>query len=484
MFRKLSAFATAILLVFCFSVTVIAEETSQAPVDTTPQLNSKYAVVVCAENSQTVLSKGETALVAPAAGAKLMTAVIVEDFMKTTGRDPSSTTYTIPSEATKGWDGTSNIGLREGEELTISELLYALLVSNANDACMALAIYVAGSEDAFVEMMNNKAKELGADSTVFVNCTGLDASPTNNVTTAADMALILAEFYRHNSLVDMTCVQRYEMRATNKSSSRALNNKNHLVSKILVSKYYDSRAVGMMYTYTESAGHCIYTAVQQDELTFLVVLMGSESMPVSSTDLDYIMGFKDATQVFTWTEGFEYRTLLSSSELLGQVNVIMSDTSEAVSYHGKDKIEALVKTADFNEELVEIKVEFAEGVDPDEGLMAPLTKGQEIGTVSVFYDGKLMGETPLVLTSSVDRSDMLYIWSQISSVLFSRGMKIAVIVFVVLVALYVVLMITLSVLRAVRKAKRRKARRLEREKNGGARRVYYYVDDDDDEYYE
>ena len=158
-----------------------------------------------------------------------------------------------------------------------------------------------------------------------------------------------------------------------------------------------------MYTYTESAGHCIYTAVQQDELTFLVVLMGSESMPVSSTDLDYIMGFKDATQVFTWTEGFEYRTLLSSSELLGQVNVIMSDTSEAVSYHGKDKIEALVKTADFNEELVEIKVEFAEGVDPDEGLMAPLTKGQEIGSVSVFYDGKLMGEK-IQLKNKVDKT--------------------------------------------------------------------------------
>ncbi|HPE94544.1 MAG TPA: hypothetical protein PLT66_00560 [Bacillota bacterium] len=477
--RFITALAAVLIFISSFSSVCFASEADDVFKNT---LNSKQVVVTCADNNQKLLEKNPLVPTAPAGSAKLMTALLVVEYMETVGKDISSTTYTIPSEISKQFSGVANINLQKDEEVTIAELLYSLLVSNANDACLALAMYVAGTEEKFVELMNKKADELGAENTNYINCTGFDGA--GGETTAYDASLVLSAFYARNELVEMTKVTRYTMRATNKSSSRAMNNKNHLISKILTSKYYSSEAVGLMYTYTEEAGHCLFTAVVKDELTFLVVLMGSTSVAVSTEDTDHIMCFNDAADVFGWCSGFGYQTLVSSSNLLGQIEVTMSSSSEAVSYHPAETIEFLVKTTEFDAEKISRVITLTD--EAQAGLEAPVTKDDKIGIVEIWYGNTLMGTTDVVLTSSVDRSEMLYIWAKIQSVLFSKGMKTAGIIFVSLIALYILLSIVLKIVKTVRRIKRKKARKAEG--GSGKRRVYYYVDDDDDDadddYYE
>lgn len=447
------------------------------------KLYSQYAAIVCFENGQVLTSKEGNTPTSPAAGAKLMTALLVYEYCESKKIDITSSKVVIPQSATVGVDGTYNIGLKPDEELTVEQLLNALLVSNANDVAKAFANYVSGSESEFVKLMNARAKELGMTNTVFVNCTGFDETP-NNTTTALDMAKLVCAFYSKDEMVQMTKVARYTIPQTNKtSSSRNLNNKNHLVSTTLDSKYYNKNAIGLMYTYSESAGHCTYTAFEIDGLTYIAVLMRSETIATSAGAL--IGSLSDFTAAFNWCQGFEYKELISSSKLLGEIPVTLASTdSEIVTYHPEETIEILVKAANFDESKLKI---VTEGIP--ETLEAPLERNQVVGTFKILYDGVEIGSGNLVLTGGVERDELVYMLQKISAFLFSDTVKIGVWIFIGLIALYIILAIALKIVKIVKKIKRRRARKamIEKRRAEGKPIDPYYDDyyyDDDDDYYE
>ena len=457
-------------------------------IDDPINLYSPYGAIVCFENGQILKTKDAETLTSPAAGVKLMTALLVYEFCEKNNIDIKSSRVIIPQFATEGVEGTYNIGLKKDEELTVEQLLTALLVSNANDVAKAFAYYVTGEENetAFVGLMNAKAKELGMNNTTFVNCTGLDEEP-NNVTTALDMVKLVSAFYSKDEMVQMTRIQRYTIDKTNKTPGvRNLNNKNHLVSSTLDSRYYNKNAIGLMYTYSDAAGHCAYTAYEIDGLTFIAVLMGSELVATPGVHDLLIGSLLDFPVCYSWCQGFGYKELISSSKLLGEIPVTLASTdSEVVTYHPEETLEILVKLSKFDETKITI---VTEGIP--ETLEAPLSRNQVVGTYKVLYDGAVIGSGNLVLTGGVERDELVFALQNIKAFLFSDTMKTGVKIFIGLIALYIVLGIVLKIVKIVKKIKRRRARKamIERRRAEGKPVDPYYDDDyyydDDDDYYE
>lgn len=450
-------------------------------------LASQYAAIVCFENGQVLKTKDAETPTSPAAGAKLMTALLVYEYCEKNNIDISTSKVIIPKFATEGVEGTYNIGLKKDEELTVSQLLNALLVSNANDVAKAFAYYVTGieGEAEFVKLMNARAAELGMTNTTFVNCTGLDAEP-NNVTTALDMSKLVMEFYSKDEMVKMTRVQRYTIPQTNKTpGTRNLNNKNHLVSSTLDPNYFSRNALGLMYTYSEAAGHCSYTAFEINGLTYIAVLMKSDLVAMPGTAVKFIGALYDFNACFNWCQGFEYKELISSSKLLGEIPVTMASTdSEVVTYHPEKSIEVLVKTEKFDETKLQLVLQ-----DVPETLEAPIKKDQVVGTFKILYDGQEIGAGNLVLTGGVDRDELVFMLQNIKEFMFSDTMKNGVLIFVGLIALYILLGIVLKIVKLVKRIKRRRARKamIERRRKEGKPIDPYYDDyyyDDDDDYYE
>lgn len=470
-----------VIMLLSVSITAFANVGTPTPVSA----SSNNVAIICFENGQLLFVKNENEATSPAAGVKLLVAALVFEHCEKNNVNISTAKVIVPKYATEGFEGTYNIGLKENEELTVEQLLYALLVSNANDVAVTLANYVSGSEAAFVELMNSRLKEIGATNTTFVNVTGLDASP-NNVTTALDMTKIVSLFYSKNELVSMTRVARYTIPQTNKTTgTRNLNNKNHLVSSTLDANYLDRNAIGLMYTYTESAGHCVYTAVELSGLTYLVVAMNSDTVAVPGGPKPLIGALVDVRSLFPLCAGFDYHELLRESQLLGEISVTLASTdSETVTYHAEKTVELLLKTALFDPTKVTIAID---GVP--ETLEAPLTRGQTVGKFTILYDGVEIESGNVVLTSGVERDELVYILGNIRSFLFSDTMRNGVIIFISLIILYIILGIVLKVIKLVKKIKRRKARKemMERRKAQGKPVDPYYDDyyyDDDDDYYE
>lgn len=476
-----------LLLVFTMVLSAVVFPVSANTDDDIINLASRYAAIVCFDNGQILKTKEANVQTSPAAGVKLMTALLVFEYCEKNNIDITSSKVIIPQFATEGVEGTYNIGLKKDEELTVEQLLNALLISNANDVAKAFAYYVTGveSETEFVKLMNARAAELGMSSTTFVNTTGLDAEP-NNVTTALDMTKLVCEFYTKDEMVKMTRVARYTIPQTNKTpGARNLNNKNHLVSSTLDANYFNRNAIGLMYTYSEKAGHCSYTSFEINGLTYIAVLMNADLVSMPAAPVPIIGALYDFNACFNWCQGFEYKELISSSKLLGEIPVTMASTdSEIVTYHPEKSVELLVKTAKFDESKLKIVLE---GVP--ETLEAPIKKDQVIGTFKILYGEEEIGSGNLVLTGGVDRDELVFMLQNIREFMFSDTMKNGVLIFIGLIVLYVVLGIVLKIVKLVKRIKRRRARKAmieQRRKEGKPIDPYYddYYYDDDDEYYE
>lgn len=476
-----------LVLALIMTLSVVTFPSASVMGNSVLNVTSKYAAIICYENGQLMTSKDAELPTSPAAGVKLMTALLVYEHCEKNNIDIKSSKVIIPKFATEDVEGTYNIGLKKDEELTVEQLLNALLVSNANDVAKAFAYYVTGveGETEFVALMNARAKELGMNATTFVNCTGFDAEP-NNVTTALDMTKLVSAFYSKDEMVKMTRVQRYTIPQTNKTpGTRNLNNKNHLVSSTLDPNYYNRNALGLMYTYSEAAGHCSYTAFEINGLTYLAVLMGSGLIAVPGAPAGIIGALYDFNTCFNWCQGFEYRQLISDSKLIGEIPVTLGSTDgEVVTYHPEKSIEMLVKVDSFDETKIEI---VTEGVP--ETLEAPLEKNQVVGTFKIMYEGEQIGSGNLVLTGGVDRDELVFMLQNIKEFMFSDTMKNGVLIFIGLIVLYILLGIVLKIVKFVKRIKRRRARKamIERRRKEGKPIDPYYDDyyyDDDDDYYE
>lgn len=409
---------TAILFAVVCSITVIADSS-----DIGDLTLAESVYVYNTDSTLGIYSKNAETPVAPASSAKLMSAIIAYEYYS----DDFSRTITVSQQAIDETEG-NNIGLVPGEEVTVDNLLTALIAGGANDAANTFAIEIAGSIEAFCELMNAKAKEIGAVNTVYKNACGLDEA--GMLTTAKDTALITAYAYKLSGFREYAMVTRFVMDKTNKSGTRVIHNRNYLLSTHIERKYYDPDAIGMNSGYTKEGGFCTISAAEKDGLTYIFVIMGAKKDENGDNASFYI-----ASRLIDWaTSNFGYINVLDPGLIIHEIPVRLAKNVDYVIASPENKLDYFLPL----DTVVSAEITYNINVESKE-LTAPIYEGQTVGTVDVIYKGETIASVPLITKSSVSSSTFLRALDYCGNLLKSRQVRIALIIFAILFVSYLLL---------------------------------------------
>ncbi len=258
------------LLFLCAAFLLCFPLPARAAVPEPESISARAAVLMDAESGQTLYEKNAGARRQPASLTKILTAILVLENL-----EPEQVLTAGPAAVSLP-RGSSSAGIRAGERLTVEQLMYAMMLPSANEAANVLAEAVAGSQQDFVEMMNERARLLGALDTNFSNAHGLPARRQRHLTTAHDLALITREALNTPGFMSYFGAPRYEMAATNLSDARNLTH----THRMLLENYsqYDASVTGGKTGYTGPAGYTLATVAQRDGRTLICIVLRSENM--------------------------------------------------------------------------------------------------------------------------------------------------------------------------------------------------------------
>ena len=369
---------------------------------------------------------------------------------------------TVTATALAGLDPEgSSATLDEGEEISVRDLLYCLMVESANDAGAVLAEYIAGSEEKFVEMMNQKAEQLGCTNTHFSNPHGLHDE--QHYTTARDMAKLFAEGLKNENFRKITGTSYYEVPETNHSYARQLYTTNYMLGKEIIDSHYDSRVFADKTGHTSDAGRCLMVAAQDDSdegsgFTLISVILGAEEEVADDgyTVLRY-GSFEETEELLE--HGFENFTtaeVCKADQTVAMFDVAGGDNGVVVQ-PGEGFHAVLPK--DYKQEQLTVRAE------PDvNGVHAPVAVGDPVGTVRVWYRDICLFQTDAVSMSASKKDSRNSMFSggiltdeeddRVEAFLRTAGK-----VFVVLVLLVVALSVAVAVRNGLVVYKRRQRRK-------------------------
>jgi D-alanyl-D-alanine carboxypeptidase (penicillin-binding protein 5/6) len=324
----------------------------------------------------------------------------------------------------------------------VEQLLYCDLVPSANEACNILAEAVAGSTPAFVDRMNAKAAELGAENTHFTNPHGLHDD--DHYTTAYDLYLMAKAAMEYEVFRTIVSTGKYVLPATNLSGERVLHSTNLFLTNWYVIGYTYSRAIGIKTGYTGEAGRCLASAAVDDQgRTFYCIVLGSEF--AYDEDGNYIRySFSESERLLEWAfDNFQRRVLLdeNTENIIREVPVTLSETDYVLALP-VGSVEATMPT-DYDP----AKAQFI--IDLPESLEAPVKAGTKLGSVSIVYDGITYGTLDMIASDDVDRSDFLYYKAQ-AAYYWSMWWVKALLALAVILIILIILLIVVSVRRAGR----------------------------------
>ena len=370
--KLISLFISVIILVVSLSVSTTAVNESEIKV------GAKAAVLMDASTGEVLYSFNENEKLYPASVTKIMPLLL---FMEALDSGKIALTDTVTASPTAASKGGSQIWLKEGEQMTVDELLRATAIASANDACTALGEHIAGSEVGFVKMMNDRAKELGMMNTNFVNCSGLDDDTTEHLTTAYDIALMSKELLSHERIRTYTTVWMDSLR----------NGETQLVNTNKLVRFY-SGTTGLKTGTTTKAGYCLSASAERDGLHLIAVVMGADN----STDR-----FEDAKAMLNWGfANFETVTPQIDSSLFGEVEIIRG-VDETV----KPVITGVKPITLKAGEKSQLKTE----INLSESVEAPVEKNQTLGTVTLKIGDKEIARYNLVSENFVEKTNIGHI---------------------------------------------------------------------------
>lgn len=333
-------------------------------------INSKAAILVEPNTGKILFEKNSTKKMYPASTTKIMTAILVLE------NSNLSDIVTVSSTALENIpSGYVTCQLQVGEELSVENLLYALMVSSANDAAYVLAEYIGNSVDGFSAMMNSKALEIGCLNTHFVNPNGIHDEA--HYSTAYDLYLMAKYAMENETFRKLVSTTTYTLPITNKYSSedRILQTTNDLI-KPNSKNYYYKYAIGIKTGYTSEAGNCLVSQSSRDGLDFICVTLGgsatSEGLNARYVDSKKLLNY--AYDNFTVSKITEKNSVIKTIEVENatketkNLDLLIEDSITVVNH--KD-----TKTTDI---LPDIKL--------NENLLAPITSGQIIGTIKYTVD--------------------------------------------------------------------------------------------------
>ena len=329
-----------------------------------PSVSAESAVLMDLASREVLFEHNMSARLGMASTTKIMTALIAAE------RADLSARVSIPAEAV-GVEGSS-IYLTEGEVLTLRELLYALLLQSANDAATAIAIAIAGSVEAFADMMNARAEEMGLSDTHFTNPHGLydDA----HYTTAYDLAIISAHALENETIAEIFSTYKATLPLESECQKRVLVNHNKLL------RLYRG-AIGVKTGFTKKTGRCLVSAAERDGLTLIAVTLNA---PDDWRDHMSMLDFGFAS--------FESLTVAKAGEFSCELPVISGERDTVTLTNATDiKITVPKGHGDLDYKIEALhRFEFA-----------PISKGCELGRVTVSYDSRFFSESILVSADEI-----------------------------------------------------------------------------------
>ena len=334
---------------------------------------AKSAVLMDMATGKVLVEQNAHEKLAPASVTKVMTMLLIMEAINSGKIGWNDMVVTSEAAAAKGG---SQVYLKVGEQMSVTDMLKSIAVSSANDCACAMAEHIAGSEAAFVTLMNQRAQELGMLDTNFVNCTGLDDDPEakNHLTSAYDIAIMSRDLMlRHPQIKTFTTIWMDTIRG----GTFGLANTNKLV------RFYKG-ATGLKTGFTSAAGYCLSATAQRDGMELIAVVMGAESsqnrFQACKQLLDH--GFANYALVRPQAEG----------DHAVQVKLGKAASVKAVS---AEDTALLVDKGQQNQVRIRIELE--------ESLTAPVSKGQRIGTLTVSVGEQVLRQIPMVAAEGVQK---------------------------------------------------------------------------------
>lgn len=362
-------------VIFVFSAVVpvnAADKKQNLPVT----VKAKSAVLMDGGSGKVLMNVNMNEKLYPASVTKIMTMLLVSEALDS-GKISFEDKVTASANAVA--KGGSQIWLKEGEVMTVDELFKAMAVYSANDACAALAELTAGSEEAFIVMMNERAAQLGMKNTHFENCTGLDDTAENHKTTAYDIALMAKELMTHEFITKYTTIWMDSLRG----GETQLVNTNKLV------RFYPG-CTGLKTGTTSKAGCCLCATAQRNGTSLIAVVLGSDN----STDR-----FESAKAMLNY--GFANWSAVVpkvSTSQLAEVN-IKNGRERTIMPQLPASFSVLIPKGRENDIVQDISL--AASVE------APVESGQKLGKIDISLDGELLGSYVLSAPHYVEKNTFL-----------------------------------------------------------------------------
>ena len=364
----------------------VFDDTVSASALSEPEISAPSAILLEKETGTIIYEKNADEIYEPASVTKVMTILLIVEAIES---GSVSLEDMIPVSAHAASMGGSQVFLEEGESMSLSEMLKCIVVSSANDAAVAVAEYLAGSEDVFVSMMNERAAVLGMENTHFTNCTGLMDDETH-VTTARDIAIMSRELIRHDMIKDYTTIWMDTIR----NGEFGLSNTNKLI-------YYYDGATGLKTGFTQRAKYCLAATAMRNGTEYIAVIMHAET----SADR-----FESAKTLLSYA--FANYTLISATpdEALPPIPVSLgkADTVQPVL---SDNSSLLVLKSD--------EAGIIKHVELKESLNAPVCAGDTVGTLTIKSGDAVISEVPIVASCDVEDLGLFGVFKKFLAVLFT-----------------------------------------------------------------
>ncbi len=321
----------------------------------------------------------------------------------------------------------SHMGILIGEELTVEQLITGMLVYSANDAANVLAVNISGSIEAFTDMMNAKAQELGMTGTHFANACG--SHDDNHYTTARDLATLAKYAMQNEKFREIVKMPIYKIAPTNKYlQERILVNTNLFLGTSRSTYYYYPPCTGIKTGHTSQAGYCLVSSAAYNDTNLLAIVMNCPNSDTKEGAYSYI----DAKNLFEFGfDNYVQKTIAAPGDIVSDSKVYEAKHDSRVALTVENELAALIPS---NEDSISEIVKNVQMPEPEE-LKAPITKGDIIGTVVYTYRDTQIGTANLVAANDVERNEFLHIFHIAIKVITSPFFYIPVII-IIIIALF------------------------------------------------
>lgn len=343
-----------------------------------PEITAPNAILVEKTTGQVMYEKNPDERMRPASVTKIMTILLI---MEAIEKGQFGYTDMVTASAYATSMGGSQVYLKENEQMSVDEMLKCIVVASANDACVAMAEYVAGSVDEFVARMNERAQQLGMTNTTFMNCTGLEAE--GHLTTARDISVMSRELLRHEDIKKYTKIWMDSIR----NGQFGLTNTNKLI------RFYD-KATGLKTGFTKESMYCISATAEDNGMELIAVIMAAPSSDQRNADAKALLNY-----------GFSKYALYSTDKKELEPVKVIKGKQETVQPEMHQIMNLIVEKG--SEGKIECEINMA----PD--VMAPVEQGQKLGEAKLTLNGEVLASGDITAKTEVKKAGIFDIFMDI-----------------------------------------------------------------------